>query len=148
MKNGFKFRKNTQIWTQRSQNFMENQKKLVLGKLQYIGFSPISTCVPSVPRVKIIYCTVKRIEDRQILWCLSIFLSHYLVTICRGSQWANLDAFSSNLDTLNWKIFSLGPNHGWPSVHFSHFAPSKRKCFLRACACIILLVWKKMLTCG
>ena len=27
----------------------------------------------------------------------------------------DLDAFSSNLDTLNFKIFFLGPNIVWPS---------------------------------
>ena len=66
------------------------------------------------------------------------FQSRYLVLKkCRIYDWIlnivpNLDAFFSKLNTLNCKIFSFGPNHGWPSVQFSHFAPSKRECFLRA----------------
>ena len=39
----------------------------------------------------------------------------------------DLDAFSSNLDTLNFKIFFLGPNMVWPSnrIELLSFAPLK-----------------------
>ena len=33
----------------------------------------------------------------------------------------DFDAFSSYLDNLDFKIFLLGPNHGWPSDYLTRY---------------------------
>ena len=46
-----------------------------------------------------------------------------------------LDVFSSNLDTLNWKIFFPRPNMVGPQFIY-HFDHSDLKCFLLTCLLI------------